>query len=675
MLLEKITIKNLFSYCGEQTIDLDSPKGNRNIILISGRNEYGKTNFIRSMKLLFGGVNDAILGSVLIGKKLSQKQYILGWGDNWLGIMNRKAYRNGERECGIEVQWHEDTEKVIVSRFWLLENDKFTSRLQLKTSYSDQILEEQDAQDFLEKKLPQDYIPFFFFDGEEIHKLAEASRTDQLQQIERLLDISRIDSLQEYIKKVENNWKKDAMVEDAKLKLQRLENEEKEELGKKAKMIQDCKEIDDELVEIQFKIEENERYFNSMRAINLKTNENELKNKKESIREEIKKLSDEIAQQFPVDAPLTANPLLVKKAVEELRKITENETAPQIDLLESLIEGLPADLFDKPPYPNPTISEYHKNFYKKRLEQRLSAYIPLPEHIAESFISVDINRAKVLFDKLNGYTFQDKLRLDMSQKLRLISRKKNELNDVEQKLEDVSSLSSDEIQEYQRRRKESNDFIDKSGRYKSDKDKLEKDIKSIDKKTQDIQGKIIEQQEQIEKSEKVRKKFDLAKKVRRFFSDYKERLKASHRQDIEEAINKHLKELMTSHHLIVRVSEDFGLRYEDRERNPIGMGNVSSGIKQLIATALLWALKEVSGKTVPLIIDTPLARIDRKHQENLLCRYYPHVGKQVIILPTDSELDKEKYTLLQPYIYREYCLENPDREGTKIEEKSMYQRE
>jgi DNA sulfur modification protein DndD len=92
----------------------------------------------------------------------------------------------------------------------------------------------------------------------------------------------------------------------------------------------------------------------------------------------------------------------------------------------------------------------------------------------------------------------------------------------------------------------------------------------------------------------------------------------------------------------------------------------------LIATSLLWALKAVSAKTVPLVIDTPLGRIDRDHQDNLLKYYYPHVGEQVIILPTDSELDERKYSLLKPYICQEFQLRNQDGESTAHDEKSMY---
>lgn len=131
---------------------------------------------------------------------------------------------------------------------------------------------------------------------------------------------------------------------------------------------------------------------------------------------------------------------------------------------------------------------------------------------------------------------------------------------------------------------------------------------------------------------------------------------------------------MTAHRLIdhIKIDEDFDLHYFNKAGESVGKANLSAGMKQLSATALLWALKEVSGKTVPVVIDTPLARFDREHQENLLSMYYPNAAEQVIVLPTDSELDKDKYKLLLPRIYCEYRLKNDDGESTVFEEKAMY---
>lgn len=70
----------------------------------------------------------------------------------------------------------------------------------------------------------------------------------------------------------------------------------------------------------------------------------------------------------------------------------------------------------------------------------------------------------------------------------------------------------------------------------------------------------------------------------------------------------------------------------------------------MVATALLWALKTVSNKNIPVVIDTPLGRLDADNQKSLLVNYYPCVGEQVILLPTDSELDEKIQIAFTAYI-------------------------
>ena len=152
------------------------------------------------------------------------------------------------------------------------------------------------------------------------------------------------------------------------------------------------------------------------------------------------------------------------------------------------------------------------------------------------------------------------------------------------------------------------------------------------------------------------------------------RLKKQRKDELGKFINQYFKQLMTSNMLIqhIAVDDNFGVHYQDNDGLPIGMGNLSAGMKQLAATSLLWALKTCSDRPMPIIVDTPMARIDKGNQENLLRHYYPEVSEQVILLPTDSELDERKYNLLKPYIYQEYVLEN--KSGTKSSpvQRTMY---
>jgi DNA sulfur modification protein DndD len=85
---------------------------------------------------------------------------------------------------------------------------------------------------------------------------------------------------------------------------------------------------------------------------------------------------------------------------------------------------------------------------------------------------------------------------------------------------------------------------------------------------------------------------------------------------------------------------------------------LSAGEKQLFAISVLWALAKTSRRAVPVIVDTPLARLDSEHRGRLLTEYFPHVSHQVIVLSTDTEVDVHAASMLEPYVSRRIELDH-----------------
>lgn len=103
----------------------------------------------------------------------------------------------------------------------------------------------------------------------------------------------------------------------------------------------------------------------------------------------------------------------------------------------------------------------------------------------------------------------------------------------------------------------------------------------------------------------------------------------------------------------------FGLSLYDTEGQPVPKNRLSAGEKQLLAIAFLWGLARVSGRNLPVVIDTPLGRLDSSHRANLVERYFPTASHQVILLSTDTEVGKNEVEQLRNTgaIAREYLLE------------------
>ncbi|MDA3809544.1 MAG: hypothetical protein PF518_04345 [Spirochaetaceae bacterium] len=258
--------------------------------------------------------------------------------------------------------------------------------------------------------------------------------------------------------------------------------------------------------------------------------------------------------------------------------------------------------------------------------------------------------------------------------LKKINSHKNRAVEIEHRLDDIPGLTQREKEEFENTKKELTQKSGLKGEKEREIDEIEEKIRSFKTELKKLINDIKYQEKQVKISGSAKIKIDLANKLKFFFKAYKDKLKKKRRQEIESKLNTYSQKLITSSTQIekIKVYDDFSLHPVDKSEVPIGINSLSSEIRQLIATALLWSLKDVSGKTVPLVIDTPLGHIDKEHQENLLNYYYPSVGKQVILLPTDSELDLNKYNLLKPYICQEFQLTNSDGESTEYVEKPMY---
>ena len=99
--------------------------------------------------------------------------------------------------------------------------------------------------------------------------------------------------------------------------------------------------------------------------------------------------------------------------------------------------------------------------------------------------------------------------------------------------------------------------------------------------------------------------------------------------------------------------QTFAVTLYDTYNRPLLKDELSAGEKQIYTTALLWGLAKTSGKTLPMIIDTPLGRLDTTHRQLLVEHYFPYVSHQVILLSTDTEVTGDLLSLLKtPYFAR-----------------------
>ena len=78
---------------------------------------------------------------------------------------------------------------------------------------------------------------------------------------------------------------------------------------------------------------------------------------------------------------------------------------------------------------------------------------------------------------------------------------------------------------------------------------------------------------------------------------------------------------------------------------------------QIISSALIWALTKSSRYALPMIIDTPLGRLDSYHRSYLINHYYKELSEQVIILSTDTEITEDYIKQIEGSTYKQFTLD------------------
>ncbi len=138
---------------------------------------------------------------------------------------------------------------------------------------------------------------------------------------------------------------------------------------------------------------------------------------------------------------------------------------------------------------------------------------------------------------------------------------------------------------------------------------------------------------------------------------------------LSETITESFRFLLRKRTLVERILIDpttFAVTLYDNEGTALPRHRLSEGEKQIFAISMLWGLARSSSRPLPAVIDTPMARLDATHRQHLVERYFPKASHQVVILSTDTEVDRRYYDLLKPNVARAYQLDYDEKERMTV---------
>lgn len=112
----------------------------------------------------------------------------------------------------------------------------------------------------------------------------------------------------------------------------------------------------------------------------------------------------------------------------------------------------------------------------------------------------------------------------------------------------------------------------------------------------------------------------------------------------------------------VEIDKEFNVRLIDDDGEDIRETEMSAGEEQIFSQALISSVVEVSNFDFPMIIDTPLARLDDAHRTAIL-EHFKTSSRQIIFLSTDTEIIGKYFNLIGENLSNTFKLKNTTSDG------------
>ena len=537
---------------------------------------------------------------------------------------------------------NKDNEKYCIHREWIGDKKRTTEKIQVyKDDSYNQFLTDNWSM-FIENILPSGLSNFFFFDGEKIAELAVEKTSNQMKEsIKTLLGISVLELLKSDLGRIINRTVKNQVGNAEAEEVESLRHQKEiaeinlvavdEELEK----LEETRNILEQKLDVK-----NQEYI--AKGGDIVTQRQELYQKRTALMSKI----DNYKEQLVLDAASELPFLLVK---DYLRNIRENsEIEQEQKMMEIALKKM---------------NHFSKD-YEKNNEQDSAAILRFMSYINKNSIT---KSHSISYNMSDSSLFKLQVLLDeqlLATKLNVIERQ-NKLKNMEQEVNQLDSyLSVDinekeitriykEIKEIEQQIIETNVLIErKTNERRSKNGELMSATSLFNKKVE----KYLKKMELNDDSDRIIKYAHMADTI---LEEYKIRLQKNKISVVALTMTECYKKLANKKTLINRISMDpitLDLYYEDYNGIEINKASLSAGEKQLMVISLLWALALCSKKKLPVIIDTPLSRLDSAHREALITTYFPQASEQTIILSTDSEIDRNYHDMMKNNIGDEFTL-------------------
>ncbi len=631
MKITEITLQNFKPFYGEVTINPTTNSG-KPILLIRGKNDAGKTSFHSAFRFC------------LYGPKDTKEKH---------SLINRTAVCESDGKAGVTISFEHGEEIFTVERMVefsqvISADDRQANNVyrEVRDASGNIVVNKsagsQEYQMFMNRVLPENVADFFFFDAEELNRFEQSHDEEIREAIETVLGIQEIENAISDLASKKTEYEKEFTRIQSTIK---ENSERKKKIEGIQKRIDQISGEDGEIKKVKKQIETKRKSLDSVkREISELSDTADKRQRIEEIDEELEKLEDTLSNNKeernnlqrkagPIVAQNTATVILEEYDVEGV--------SGEAEVISSILTGSRSTCLC-----GEKLTPKHRQHLRERWNRLSSEETRQLSNLQNLCGNLDINVDAAL-EKYQNID-QGVRRTNIQ-----IKELKEEKDELESKVRDIEEDAEERLTQ---RRDELKQEIDD---FESELADLNKELGEFEKEKQQILKRIKSQGGATEREERFQKLISLAESSRDAMEEIKDELIDQRRKEVE----KHASETFLK--LTNRPDQYDGLTITDNYELRIKSGGASrtiqeqkpsEGQKQIIAYSFIAGLSRYTTRDAPVVIDTPIGRLDREHKNNLL-QHYPEFSEQVMILYQPNELEIEDIEQLSDSMSKHYSIE------------------
>lgn len=650
MIINEIRLFNFGVYSGAHKINLTPRSKEKPVVLIGALNGGGKTTLIDAIQL------------VLFGKlsKCSTRERF-SYSDFLARSITRGVDPKEGAYVGMKITHSIDGAKheFYIERSWKLSGNSYKENVNVKRDGGyDKDLSENWLE-YVDQFVPIALAELFFFDGEKIEQIAESNNAAKMlsSAINSLLGLDLVERLQrdlityqkDLIKRTSANTHKE--ITELEVQLEQIETSIDDIVQKQSACM-------NELDAARSAEEEADATFRKNGGL-VYENRKAIESKEKIYSEKLTTLREEMRIHASDTGPLA----ILFERIKEIQKQASRERNIENDklILETITDrdeklvGFLSEIEATPLLLEKTAKHLSLDRETRANNINQETYLNLENDEINDLCKID---EKLIIQ------YRDKANIQIKQ-TEAIQVEMQSIKDTLSKVPDESAIAED-AKNLAECRQLQTELEAKYGIYNETIASKEREKNDIERKLKNIlTEKVIE----VAKQKQIVRKKAYADKVHNTMQKFKSVVLKRKIKEIEANILDSYKKLMRKKTLVADVNIDpdsYAMSLIGKNQLTLPLRQLSAGERQLLAISTLWGLARASGRQMPNVIDTPLARLDSKHRTNLIDNYFPKASHQVIILSTDEEIDKKYYPKLKDRISHSYELSYSDEEQSSV---------